>query len=194
MFKEKLKLTQSETEFMETIAEALRREGREAGIVLGTERGTLDVARNMLTKHLAIELISYTTGLSVAQIKTLETGDLQAFQTQLGYLKSISETKTRETIRELTNLFKEKLKLTQSETEFMETISEAVRREGREAGIALGLERGLERGIVLGMERRTLDVAKNMLTKHLAIELISDITGLSVSQIKKLETGDFQDF
>jgi predicted transposase YdaD len=194
LFKEKLKLTQSETEFMETIAEALRREGREAGIVLGTERGTLDVARNMLTKHLAIELISYTTGLSVAQIKTLETGDLQAFQTQLGYLKSISETKTRETIRELTNLFKEKLKLTQSETEFMETISEAVRREGREAGIALGLERGLERGIVLGMERRTLDVAKNMLTKHLAIELISDITGLSVSQIKKLETGDFQDF
>ncbi len=37
-----------------------------------------------------------------------------------------------------------------------------------------------------GMEKRTLDIAKNMLAKNSDIDFISDITGLSVDQIKSL--------
>ncbi len=63
-----------------------------------------------------------------------------------------------ESKQKLINLFKEKLKLTQSDTAHMETIAEVIQREGREAGIALGMERG--------MEKRTFDIAKNMLVDN----------------------------
>lgn len=48
------------------------------------------------------------------------------------------------------------------------------------------IQEGREVGIELGMEKRSLETAQNMLAKHLAIELISDITGLSVEKIKSL--------
>ena len=65
---------------METIAEALQREGREAGIALGMERGmergmekrTFDIAKNMLVDNFDIEVIQKITGLSVEQIQALQ--------------------------------------------------------------------------------------------------------------------------
>ena len=45
MFKEKLALTQLDTETMETIAESIKREGREMGIKLGIEKEKCDIAK-----------------------------------------------------------------------------------------------------------------------------------------------------
>ena len=47
---------------METIAESLKREGREEGV--------FDVARNILAYHFDITVITTMTGLSVEQIST----------------------------------------------------------------------------------------------------------------------------
>ena len=89
-------------------------------------------------------------------------------------------------VRELINLFTEKLKLTQSDIEYMETIADGLRIEGLKEGIEIGIE--------LGIEKEKFNTAQKMLAKNLAIELISDITGLSVAQIKTLATRDCQAF
>lgn len=79
------------------------------------------------------------------------------------------------------------------------SFQEEVRQEGRkerikegekvglEKGEKVGLEKVIEKGEKVGLEKRTLDVAKNMLAKNLDIELISDITGLSVEEIEELK-------
>ncbi|MFK7899221.1 MAG: JAB domain-containing protein [Cyclobacteriaceae bacterium] len=48
------------------------------------------------------------------------------------------------------------------------------------------LNKGKVEGEKLGLEKGKLETAKNMLAKNLTIELISDITGLSVEKIKSL--------
>jgi predicted transposase/invertase (TIGR01784 family) len=53
-------------------------------------------------------------------------------------------------------------------------------------GIKKGLELGLKQGIEQGIEQGILDVAKNSLSKGLSVEIISQITGLSLEQIKSL--------
>ena len=62
----------------------------------------------------------------------------------------------------------------------METIAEALKREGREEGIALGMEKGIE--------QRNIDIAKNMLANNFDIGIIKKITELTVEQIKALKT------
>ena len=83
--------------------------------------------------------------------------------------------KSGESTKQLITLFKEKLNLTESETETMETIAEALQREG--------IEKGIERGRKQGM----FDVAKNMLQRHVDMNFIRDMTGLSVEQIGSLQ-------
>ena len=62
---------------------------------------------------------------------------------------------------------------------------------GEERGIAIGEERGEKRGIAIGVERgkqrSKIKIAKSMLRENLPIEMISRITGLSVSEINKLK-------
>ena len=58
----------------------------------------------------------------------------------------------------------------------METLGDAFREEG----IKLGLEQGLEKGIML--------TAKNMLNKGSDVKFISECTGLSIAQIKALQS------
>ena len=87
--------------------------------------------------------------------------------------------KSGESTKQLITLFKEKLNLTESETETMETIAEALQREGIEKGIERGIERGRKQGM--------FDVAKNMLQRHVDMNFIRDMTGLSVEQIGSLQ-------
>ena len=49
-----------------------------------------------------------------------------------------------------------------------------------------GMKKGIEKGMKKGMEKEKINTAKNMLEKNLTLELISEITGLSVEQIKSL--------
>ena len=62
---------------------------------------------------------------------------------------------------------------------------------GEKRGIAIGEERGEKRGIAIGEERgekrNMVKTAMGMLRENLPIEMISRITGLSVSEINKLK-------
>ena len=55
---------------------------------------------------------------------------------------------------------------------------------GRAEGIAIGEERG----IAIGEERNMVKTANKMLSRKMPVDLISELTGLSVSEINKLKT------
>ena len=57
------------------------------------------------------------------------------------------------------------------------------RRIGKEEGLKEGLKEGEEKGKM----KRNIEIAKNMLKKGLDIILISEISGLSIEEIKKLK-------
>ena len=56
--------------------------------------------------------------------------------------------------------------------------------EGKEEGIKEGIEKGIEKGKIEGALESKIDIAKNMLDKNFEINLISQITGLSIEEIK----------
>jgi predicted transposase/invertase (TIGR01784 family) len=57
---------------------------------------------------------------------------------------------------------------------------------GYEKGRKEGIERGVEKGIEKGLMFRTFEIAKEMQKKGMAIQLISDLTGLTFEQIQQL--------
>ena len=63
--------------------------------------------------------------------------------------------------------------------------------EAEKRGIAEGMEKGMEKGIAEGMEKGKekgkAEVALGMLNKGYSLSDISDLTGLSLAEIKKLE-------
>ena len=54
-------------------------------------------------------------------------------------------------------------------------------------GKAIGFEDGEKSGIIKGTNKRNIEIAKNMLKKNMSLEDISEITGLSIENIKKLK-------
>jgi len=52
--------------------------------------------------------------------------------------------------------------------------------------IEKGLERGLERGRTEGRKETSVEIARNMLERNMAVNDIADITGLSYDEINKL--------
>jgi len=57
---------------------------------------------------------------------------------------------------------------------------------GREAGIKIGEEKGIQIGEEKGEMKAKIEVAKNLLKSGVSIELITQSTGLSISEVKKL--------
>lgn len=74
--------------------------------------------------------------------------------------------------------------------EKMELISQIkedeAKQNGLNEGFKDGLEHGLERGIEQGTHQEKINIAKNMLKENANIDFISKVTGLTVSEIKKL--------
>ena len=72
---------------------------------------------------------------------------------------------------------------------------DAVKREGKEEGLAEGMEKGLaegmEKGLAEGMEKgmsqRSLEIARTMLAKGMDAATVMEITGLSERQLKQLK-------
>jgi predicted transposase/invertase (TIGR01784 family) len=60
------------------------------------------------------------------------------------------------------------------------------REEGIELGIEQGLVRGIEQGLEQGVERGRAEVAKNLLKNGMTLANISEVTGLTVEQVKQL--------
>ena len=59
-------------------------------------------------------------------------------------------------------------------------------KEGKEEGIKEGLEEGREQGIKQGQKEKEIELIKKMLKNNIALETISNITNLSIEEIKKL--------
>jgi predicted transposase/invertase (TIGR01784 family) len=62
---------------------------------------------------------------------------------------------------------------------------QAILDEGRQKG----LDEGRQRGFDLGRQESRQEIALNLLGKGLAIELISETTGLSIETLRTLQTG-----
>jgi len=71
-----------------------------------------------------------------------------------------------------------------------EKIAEKVKntqiKSARNEGIKEGIEKGIKQGIEKGIEQEKINIVTNMLNKSLDINLISEVTGLSIEQIKNL--------
>ncbi len=57
-------------------------------------------------------------------------------------------------------------------------------------GLEVGMEKGLEKGIEKGKKEQMVASAKKMLAQKLDIDLIAQVTSLSIEEIKKLDTTD----
>ena len=61
-----------------------------------------------------------------------------------------------------------------------------MREEGKKEGMEIGFKQGVEKGIEKGTKETLISTAKNMKDKNIDVELISEITGLSIDEIYKL--------
>ena len=60
-------------------------------------------------------------------------------------------------------------------------------KEGREEGHKEGKEEGIKEGREEGAKQKSFDIAKRMLEKGIAIETISELTGLTEKEISELD-------
>ena len=73
-----------------------------------------------------------------------------------------------------------------SEEEDKKKIQNSLLSEAKEEGISQGYTSGINDGISKGENKKSIEIAKNMLNKNMSIEDISEITGLSIEEINKL--------
>ena len=73
-----------------------------------------------------------------------------------------------------------------SEEEDKRKIQNSLLSEAKEEGISQGYTSGINDGISKGENKKSIEIAKNMLKKNMSIEDISDITGLSIEEINEL--------
>jgi predicted transposase/invertase (TIGR01784 family) len=70
------------------------------------------------------------------------------------------------------------------------TAAQQLHRRGMQQGIQRGMQQGIQRGIQQGMQQgmhtKALDIAKNMLSKGLAIHLIRELAGVSEEDLTRL--------
>ena len=71
--------------------------------------------------------------------------------------------------------------------EVMEKLNRGAFRVGMKEAVKKGLEKGIKQGRKEGREEEKLLTAKNMLNKKLDINLISEVTGLSISDINNIK-------
>ncbi len=69
----------------------------------------------------------------------------------------------------------------------IEYARESGREEGHKVGKEEGLKVGREEGRAEGAKQNSFDIAKRMLQKGIAIETISELTGLTAEEVSKLK-------
>ena len=99
-------------------------------------------------------------------------------------------------IKDIKDASKDKFILSEWEAEKMAnlvkyTSIENATNDGKEQGIIEGKEQGIiegkEQGFIEGKEKNTLDIIKKMLENNIDYDTISNITGKSINDIKKIE-------
>ena len=63
----------------------------------------------------------------------------------------------------------------------------ALRDQGYRDGLSQGKAEGNAEGRTEGKSERNIEIARNMLSKAMEVELISEITGLSIEEINSLK-------
>lgn len=58
---------------------------------------------------------------------------------------------------------------------------------GLEQGLEQGMEKGLEKGLEQGQLESRMEIAKNLFNTDMSIEKISEVTGLTINEVKKLK-------
>ena len=91
-------------------------------------------------------------------------------------------------IKDIKDASKDKFILSEWEAEKMAnlvkyTSIENATNDGKEQGII----EGKEQGIIEGKEKNTLDIIKKMLENNIDYDTISNVTGKSINDIKKIE-------
>ena len=83
----------------------------------------------------------------------------------------------------------ERLKYDEALKKYRDTISvlEGARMEGREQGYKEGWEIGYKQGLELGYKEDTIANARKMKAYGLAWDMIAEITGLTIDEVKDLE-------
>ena len=68
------------------------------------------------------------------------------------------------------------------------TVAQQLRQEGMQKGRQEGMKKGRQEGRQEGMHTKSLEIAKNMLSKlHLDIKVVKEATGLSEEELLKLQ-------
>ena len=82
----------------------------------------------------------------------------------------------------------ERLQYDEALKKYRDTISvfEGVRMEGREEGRKEGLKEGMEMGVLKGRKEVMVANARKMKAYGLALEMIADITGLTIDEVRDL--------
>ena len=80
----------------------------------------------------------------------------------------------------------ERIRIQENYDMTMETAIDEAREEGLEQGLEQGLERGLKQGLERGRYEGQLELIRKMLSKGLSLEVVSDVTGLSVEELETL--------
>ena len=103
------------------------------------------------------------------------------------FYKALTDPENQETIKLIEKA--EKDKLSAIETARDKGLAEGLEK-GKEEGLVEGLEKGIQKGkkegLAEGEHRKAIATAKNMLSKGLDIELVSQCTGLTTEEIKSL--------
>ena len=58
--------------------------------------------------------------------------------------------------------------------------------KGLKRGIQQGIQQGIQEGLTEGERKAKLEIAKSSLKNGLSVEIVSQITGLSLEEIKSL--------
>ena len=59
-------------------------------------------------------------------------------------------------------------------------------KEGIKEGLQKGLQEGLQKGIEEGKKEASINIAKKMLSTHMPIEQIAELSGLSANEVAEL--------
>ena len=88
--------------------------------------------------------------------------------------------------KEEKTMIDERIRIQENYDMTMETAIDEAREEGLEQGITQGLERGLEQGLEQGVAQGRKQLIREMVSRGMTPNLISEMTGLSLEEIETL--------
>ena len=150
--------------------------------------------KKLLTDHLQIHIIELkkfkknilTKDLN-CWLKMFTSKNLEASMSEIVKEKPIME----EVQKKYNNFVKSKLMMMEYEKKEAylygnQIMLDEERRLGIEEGIKKGIEQGMEKGIEQGKREQQISIAKSLKNAGIDIKIISENTGLSIEEIKKL--------